>query len=581
MVRHEKFITQLYDILADYRFHLIGLAVLTFGLGIRGTIFFHPDSILGSALRAIVDRGNPHFFHYPALMLYIDGLVYVLIYFGLLLAGSVHSAAEFEMMYRSDRLPGGVPFLLPAQWTTVLFSVVGILGVYLVTYRLFRIRWVALSSAGIVTTSLFWVQQSHYPTVDIPLTTLILLSLVLAERALETNDRRDWVLCGLIIGLATSAKYSAAILLLPLTIVTLRLPTKPQSIRGILLCGLTSAIVFAVTNPYMFLEWQEFMADFTFDANKVRVGQLGYYTDNALLYNLLVTFPNTLGMFLIILAGVGIIRFVATHPWTPFKILFAGFILSYSVILWSSRLSFERHALPLFPPIAIFSVYGIAMFWEESAKWLKPIWLSHIARGMLLLMLIFSLATNLSLSLWHNYLLTQPDTRVVLMDLFDRLKQSNLVICAGHTISGYATWRGYDIHTIDLNQKTTDCDVILLDSFSYDRYLYDPHFPRSTQTFTQYLKQLNGYRSISLSPFSIARADVPFASHSVYSPALPELPFRILPGPYVAIFARDAETLNQIEKIVRTTVKDLGMPARVETHTADSAEQVFRGFVTQ
>lgn len=507
-------------------------------------------------------------------------MVYAIVYLVLLQSGAVHSVAEFEAMYRSDRLPGGVPFVLPAQWVTVFFAVIGIVAIYMVAYRLFRIQWVALLGAFITATTLFWVQQSHYPTVDIPLTTFILLSLVLANQAFETNRRRDWLLAGLMVGLATSAKYSAAILLLPMAIVALALSNKRKSMVGMFLCGLVATIVFALTNPYIFLDWKEFIADFAFDANKVRVGQLGYYTDNALVYNLLVTFPNTLGILLMVLAVVGATRWAVTWRWTPYKVLVVGFILSYSAILWSSHLSFERHALPLLPLVAIFSAYGVASIIEGLDRWIKPIrlWLWQIALGIFLLMSVIALARNFSLSLWHDYVLTQPDTREVLIRLFDRFKPQGIRFCAGHTIAGYATWRGYELATIDLSEQVAECDVILLDSFSYDRYLYDPHYPQATFSFTQYLQQLDGYSALSLSPFSIPRANVPFASHSVYSPALPELIHRILPGPYVAIFARDPERLSQIKGIMDEAVKTFAMPVQVKTHDPGSAESVFRGF---
>ncbi len=53
---------------------LCALALLLGAYG--GPSVYHPDSVLEKALRTLDQGGNPHFFNYPALVLYLYGYLY-------------------------------------------------------------------------------------------------------------------------------------------------------------------------------------------------------------------------------------------------------------------------------------------------------------------------------------------------------------------------------------------------------------------------------------------------------------------------------------------------------------------------
>jgi 4-amino-4-deoxy-L-arabinose transferase-like glycosyltransferase len=102
-----------------------------------------------------------------------------------------------------------------ARATTATLGVIGVRA----TYRLGRIaygRTVGLLAAGVLAVNFSHVRESHFATTDIPMTLLLTLAFTTLVGLVNDGRMRRHVSAGLLIGLATSTKYTAAAALIPL-----------------------------------------------------------------------------------------------------------------------------------------------------------------------------------------------------------------------------------------------------------------------------------------------------------------------------------------------------------------------------
>jgi len=148
-----------------------------------GTPFYHPDTILEKALRTLAQGGNPRFFNYPALMLYLDGAAFQG-WFGLLQANGLVSSGVTPLdWYLAAIQPGSgisLPVFAPGHLVNLVFSLLGAACTYLTAYRLARSRAAALAAGLLLATCLLWATDAHYLTVDTALAGLGMATMAVA-----------------------------------------------------------------------------------------------------------------------------------------------------------------------------------------------------------------------------------------------------------------------------------------------------------------------------------------------------------------------------------------------------------------
>jgi 4-amino-4-deoxy-L-arabinose transferase-like glycosyltransferase len=158
-----------------------------------------PDEsrILNIALRIAAGDLNPHYFVYPTLYMYLLA--------GVIKAGSlVPGTADF-------RTAGLEHFLVYGRCFTAALGTLTIVPVYMLARRL-RDRWCGVIAAAISSVAFLHVRDSHFGTLDVPMAFGVVTGLVLL---LESDRGMRWVAAaGATIGLATSIKYNAALLML-------------------------------------------------------------------------------------------------------------------------------------------------------------------------------------------------------------------------------------------------------------------------------------------------------------------------------------------------------------------------------
>lgn len=212
---------------------------IDFGLEIERA---RPDEefVVGKAQRMVETSDlNPHFFHYPSLLLYVDAAL-------LAVTGG----------FWEPRLVGRLFTVICGVATVWLL---GILGT-----RLFS-PIVGLLAALFLATAYAHVRESHFATTDVPMLLLVSASLwAAAEGRIRARPALFRVsLC--LAGLAFSIKYTGLLALVPLLFLGMSLPglSYRERVREILFGGVLFLGAFAVTSPFVLLDPEGARQSFT------------------------------------------------------------------------------------------------------------------------------------------------------------------------------------------------------------------------------------------------------------------------------------------------------------------------------
>jgi hypothetical protein len=513
---------------------LVAVALLFATLG--GHPFYHPDANVGRSLHALQHAGNPGFFRYPGLVIDADALAYLATCGVLTTIGIVRGPDDFFRWCSSGVLPGGIPFYLPALLVTYVFSVAGVVLTYLLTYRLTRDRLFGFIAALFLSTSLLWSADSHFTTVDIPMASLCLAT-VFSTYAFTRHGTplrpRQLILLGLLIGLSTSAKYNAVLIAIPVAAATSACTTdRRQWRRHMRTVGLVAAATFLLANPYAVVELPTFLHESFDEAAHGMRGHFGWQHDQGLLYHVQTSLFYALGTPILILSVIGLYSFIKdTRTVPPARRALLLFPLVYYAIVGSSKLAFQRYMIPMLPFVATFAALGAQDIYQMAKGRIAN---DRRLRAALLLLALLLVTPNVSNVLLHDRLLAGADTRERLRAVFDsspRLKGAT--VFGGHYTAV--------VLPVNVTQHwpllaTMHPDIVVFDSFSHDRFLYDP-FKR--RRFSARKAQLSDGSVFQLSPFTLPKTQVPFSPKSVYSPYLPDLRLRRMAGPYIELYFAD------------------------------------------
>ena len=521
---------------------LVLLSILALLLGIYGgPSIYHPDSVLEKALRTLAQGGNPKFFNYPALLLYLNGYLYQ----GWLgLKGVVEPLA----WYLGGVYPGStgdLPVFALGQGITLFFSLLGTASTYLAAYRLTRSRAAALAAGLLLATCLLWAADSHYLTVDTPMTGLgmatVALTLFFIPRKGEPiKALRLWqvVLLGVLGGLCAAAKYNGALVLLaPLVASFFQYRNKWQWYGHMLLMGAVAGVAFFTLNPYILQDSTAFWRDFQYELDHARQGHPGFTTDQAWLFHLQTTLPLAYGWLALALAGAGVVWLLLDRSsgWAE-KLGLLIYPLAQFWMVGSSHLAFQRYAIPLLPLIAILAALALHAFIMQIGRRAPRL---HLAATLLAgIMLAGAVLPNVRSAVLSDELLGRSDTRAYLETILHAAGLDNPHMPG---FAGMYTDRYFDLRFKGSQGDANRAAVYVLDSFSHDRWIYD----LSTR-LTIRRTDLAGNQVIQLSPFMLPKESVPLSPQSIYSPYLPDLYDRSLPGPFIEIYLRDESLAERL-----------------------------------
>jgi len=156
---------------------------------------------------------NPHWFHKPALYMYLLFFEYGLYFLFGNLIGWFPSTQEFAIHYFSDK----EPFLLIGRLTTTLFS----LGIVYLTFRMgemYERRTVGIIGAVFLALCMGNFSSSIVVKADVPATFFAMASLFFVFRIYSQRQKSDYLWAGFLAGLGMATKYYPVIMVLPMVV---------------------------------------------------------------------------------------------------------------------------------------------------------------------------------------------------------------------------------------------------------------------------------------------------------------------------------------------------------------------------
>jgi hypothetical protein len=309
---------------------------------------------------------NPHFFNYPSLTIYLDALVMYAGYGLGRLAGAFESIRDLQPIRTLEMSVGvvGTPsMLLLGRATTAVMGALSVSVIYGLARQVTRSLWAPFIAALLLATSQTHIRLSHYMTVDVIATTFALACVAACTAALSTGKR--WLLwvgavCG---GLATSSKYNYAVLAIPVALSALLEPRARwgRRVAHLFACGALFGLAFALTSPYVLLDFEHAAAGIEREMEHYATGHLGV-TGSSMLWYLDYMWEDNPA--LVLLGVPGLIAALWRHKRAAVPMVVAA--VTYYGLIGNQAVHFDRNVLP----VMLLLMVSAATMVETLGEWL-------------------------------------------------------------------------------------------------------------------------------------------------------------------------------------------------------------------
>lgn len=446
----------------------------------------------------------------------------------------------------------------------VIFCTIGILGCFLVGEALFN-QTIGLLAAFLLGSSFMWASYLHYPTVDLPVTALCILSyyaMLMPKLKNETLDTSDRILLSILIGLSLVTKYAGALLLVPFTILHFDKKNIKQSLINTSIIIVSALLIFIY---FMSNKINVFNQTIKYEIEALyKSGFIGFEnpTGQTYIYHMQHTLLSEYGFVATLLGLFGI--FIA-YKKLPRQIFwsFASFPLLIYTIMGSMVLETPRYIMPILPFIAISSALGLHQITEIIIS--KFNLQKNSQTILIIIFVLISQAYGINMICFHNRLLSNTGSEQNL-DLALRKLKPHYNRLFSEPLLRFLPYGFRNIKS-KANKNLLDCNaekpidfkktffwheknIVTLSSFWLDSFVYDWHFQcedPSRRAFSNY----EDLHLFEISPFKIDKALVPHAHESVFSPKPPDIWYRKKRGLYFEILIKDDELANQFEKLAK------------------------------
>jgi YYY domain-containing protein len=415
---------------------LLGLCVLGLALRLYNVNWdqgnnFHPDErqilfhvvAIGwpSSFSQFLDPNNsplnPHFFAYGSFPIYLLALLGHLF---------VHPASETYAL-PALTLVGRVLSAILDSGTILLTAWLALL-LLPDTSPGRRYAWSgALLTAALVAFTPFQLQLAHFYAVDTMLLFFVMCTLVASVKLVQTEKTVFWaMMTGLLYGLSMATKFSAAPLAISIVVALLVRWRQRGDIwlvfNILLLTAVTTLFVTILAQPYVLLDWRNFLAQVSDQGSLARGAlDLPYVRQFAgttpLLYQLqnIVLWGMGLVLGLAALVGLGwqLWRVLGQRKMDGWLVLLS-WVLVYGAINCSFYVKFMRYMLPVYPPLTLMAAalpLALAQIeWKEQrfSHVLTPRVVNIVRYAITALLLIGTIFQGLALLNVYS----EPNTRI-------------------------------------------------------------------------------------------------------------------------------------------------------------------------
>ena len=146
---------------------------------------------------------------YPTLFPILNAIVYAMVAIINVVFKNWLSFESMKTVYYSN------PFYFNyiSRLISIFFGTFSIVAIYILAKKIFC-KKVGFVSAALLSCSFIHVRNSHFGTVDILLTFLVLVALIYTYNIMTLSRRKDYIFAGIFWGLALATKYNVYILLI-------------------------------------------------------------------------------------------------------------------------------------------------------------------------------------------------------------------------------------------------------------------------------------------------------------------------------------------------------------------------------
>lgn len=354
---------------------LAALALRVWGIGSGLPELFHPDEPAYVLQALAVGRGLPDglTFANPPLFKYLLLVEYAGAYGLERLIGVTRSAAEFVEQFRAN------PTLLylMARLTSAAFGAATAVAAAALGCAVGGMR-TGLIAGGLSAVAYLLVREAHFGVNDTLVTLLVTVGLIACVRVLRRGCTRDYVIAGVLSGLAFAAKYDGIALLAPLLVAHLARvwgfravcpetaarsdvagsPGQRQSARQKLGLALAACIAAAIVAfPSLLTEPGRVLNDVYLHLYlEARSGYDGLDPSGGYLF-----YARTLGIAvgwpLLAASAAGIAVGLARRNWAALVV--TALPVAMLTVLGSQRLYFARFALPALPALLVLAALAL------------------------------------------------------------------------------------------------------------------------------------------------------------------------------------------------------------------------------
>lgn len=255
---------------------VVAILVLAFWVRYKGImsgfpLITHPDepAIVVRALRIIFTRDlNPHFFNYPSLPIYLQSILYLVVYSIGKVLGVFHQFTDINPL----------TFYFYGRLLTIILSVGTIYLVYVTAGILFD-RTTSLIAILLISFSYLHFANSYFITTDSPMAFWASLSFFFAALSYKNGPKlKYYIFHGIAAGLAISTKYTAFLCVLPMAYAhayNASFSIRKMIHKNIMIAAALTIATFIVTTPFSLFDYAHFRNDVLYEAQHYSIGHSG------------------------------------------------------------------------------------------------------------------------------------------------------------------------------------------------------------------------------------------------------------------------------------------------------------------